>query len=85
MRRAINGHFSLAHEYFAPDDRKTDQNITVADFKKAYQNETKDGVVSNYGGYAYDAVWMYAFALDKLHHFKDEYLSNIHSQEASTK
>lgn len=83
MLHAIEGHFSMAHEYFAPDDQMTDQNFTVGDWKKAYKKIVKNE--SNYAGYTYDAVWMYAYALDKLHNDDDQYLSNIHSQEASNK
>lgn len=58
----LNGHFSLAHQSYAEDNSIMETSKTVGEWKKTYGRSN----TSHYGGYAYDAVWSYALALDKL-------------------
>ncbi|GLH00495.1 Insulin-like receptor [Gryllus bimaculatus] len=57
------------------------EGITVGDWREQYKEVCKKkGVTpSNYAGYAYDAVWTYAYALDKLARENQTYLIEIHS------
>jgi hypothetical protein len=84
--QAINGHLALTHAYFAPDTDMMQQGITVGDWKTQYKKKCDKASVdtSNYGGYAYDAVWTYAYALDKLLQENQTYISDLHT-EAATK
>ena len=50
-------------------------NFTKTDFGKNYQ-------LNKYSGYVYDAVWLYAYALNKLinNHANKSYIQNWHSE-----
>jgi len=56
------------------------ENKTVAEWKQEYQRICSLSNVSahDYGGFAYDAVWTYAFALDKLMREDQTHLVKIH-------
>lgn len=87
MITAINGHLSLAHAYFAPDEAIMQENISVGEWKKNYSTDcAKQKIgVSSYAGYAYDAVWTFALALDKLSKEDPEAVSDLHSENTTTK
>lgn len=55
------------------------ENITIKDWRTKYQTSLKSEKMSNYAGFAYDAVWTYALATDKLAKTDPEALSHIHS------
>ncbi|XP_058451840.1 uncharacterized protein LOC131430699 [Malaya genurostris] len=79
---AINGHFSLSHAPFASDDSSLDiSNSTVGEWRLKYGKvlQQHDLLPSDYAGYAYDAVWVYALALDKLIREDPSFLSDLHS------
>lgn len=60
------------------------ENITVGEWKKNYELRTqKIGEISNYGGFAYDAVWTYALALDRLTKTDPEAISDLHSSNTT--
>lgn len=79
--QAINGHFALSHAYFASDDAIMQENLTVGEWKENYAAECamQHLNVSDYAGYAYDAMWIFAIALDKLIHEDPESLADLHS------
>lgn len=77
--QAINGYFSLAHSYYAPDDAIMQENITVGEWREKYANET--AFPSDYGGFAYDAVWVYALAIDKLYQMDPFAVAQLHSEK----
>lgn len=80
--QAINGYFSLTSAFFAPDDAVMQENITVGEWRQNYMREitNKTGAKSsNYAGFAYDAVWTYALALDKLIKEDPEAIAGMHS------
>ncbi|EEB11146.1 tyrosine protein kinase, putative [Pediculus humanus corporis] len=79
MIEAINGYFSLAHSYYAPDDAIMQENITVGEWREKYANET--AFPSDYGGFAYDAVWVYALAIDKLYQMDPFAVAQLHSEK----
>lgn len=85
--QAISGYFAMTHAFFASDDQTMQENRTVGEWKRDYEdicrkaNPTEG--VSNYGGFAYDAVWTYAFALDKLIKMDPVAISDIHSQNST--
>ncbi|XP_055600889.1 uncharacterized protein LOC129749824 [Uranotaenia lowii] len=84
MLRAINGHFSLSHAPFADDSHLLSihgGNTTVGDWRQDYEMILRNGslIASDYAGYAYDAVWVYALALDRLINEDHSYLSDLHS------
>lgn len=69
----------MTHAYYAPDNQTMQENKTVGEWYQTYQHATALNAVSDYGGFAYDAVWVYALALDKLSKVDPEALSDIHS------
>ncbi|XP_067007078.2 uncharacterized protein [Anabrus simplex] len=81
MIEAINGHLAMTHAFFAPDDHVMQENIRVKEWKEKYRNvcHSTNTTESNYAGYAYDAVWTYAFALDQLSRENETYLTDLHS------
>lgn len=58
------------------------ENKTVEEWKKEYSLVSRTEQ-SNYAGYAYDAVWTYAFALDKLLKEYPEAISDLHSDQTT--
>lgn len=72
----------MTHAYFAPDNQTMQENKTVGAWVKEYK-QISNGVVSDYGGFAYDAVWVYALALDNLSKTDPEALSDIHSENTT--
>lgn len=75
----LNGHFSLAHESFADDNAIMQENCTVAEWKEMFRNKTNAPLDNDYIGFVYDAVWVYAYALDKLIKESPTYLDNFKS------
>lgn len=83
--QAINGHLALTHAYFATDDAPMQEHINVGDWRKNYEKRCQQVPISqsNYAGYAYDAVWTYAYALDKLFQENQSYVADLHSEVAT--
>ncbi|EFN73169.1 Insulin-like peptide receptor [Camponotus floridanus] len=83
MMKAINGHLGLSHAYFARDDSIMQEGITVREWRERYENTCRmqDPPLqpSNYAGYAYDAMWTYAYAMDRLIHENESYVFDLHS------
>jgi ABC-type branched-subunit amino acid transport system substrate-binding protein len=81
MFQAINGHLSLAQAYFAADSELMQENITVGQWREKYKSMCRARNVSesDYAGFAYDAVWTYALALNNLMKENQSLLSDIHS------
>uniref|UniRef100_A0A1B6C8X6 receptor protein-tyrosine kinase n=2 Tax=Clastoptera arizonana TaxID=38151 RepID=A0A1B6C8X6_9HEMI len=86
MVQAINGYFSLSHAPYGPNDSLTNENITVKQWKEKLKNYSfynRRNSLSEYAGYAYDAVWMYAYALKKLYDENPTYLLELHSENTT--
>ncbi|XP_011630756.1 uncharacterized LOC105422894 isoform X1 [Pogonomyrmex barbatus] len=81
MMKAINGHLGLSHAYFARDDDIMQEGITVREWRDRYENicRTQNQQPSNYAGYAYDAMWTYAYAMDRLIRENQSYVFDLHS------
>lgn len=74
----------MAHAFYSPDDAVIQGNMTVATWKEKYRGLKKAvPQSSNYAGYAYDAVWTYALALDKLVRDNPQAVSDLHSQNTT--
>lgn len=87
---AMNGHFSLQHAPYADDTVVMQENRTVGEWKVDYDKYCKSSAVysankyqSVYAGYAYDAVWVYAFALNQMIKEDSSYLRNLHSENTT--
>ena len=106
---ALNGHLSLVHANFAPENQVIQGNRTVAEWKEALRekmlefkiqydqrrhppdkNSDHDNFelsselpMNKYSGYVYDAVWLYAHALEKLvsNTTTQSYIQNLHSEQ----
>ncbi|XP_018331316.1 uncharacterized protein LOC108741146 [Agrilus planipennis] len=85
MTDAINGYFSLSSAFFAPNDSIMQENITVGEWRERYAKNSSILGASNYAGFAYDAVWVYALALNKLVEDNPMAISNLHSPETTEK
>ncbi len=90
MVEAMNGHFSLQHAPYAEDNVIMQENRTVAEWKLDYQKYCNDLTMHNtnkyqsvYAGYAYDAVWVYAYALNQMIKEDSSYLRNLHSENTT--
>lgn len=81
MARAINGHLGVTNAYFAPDDDIMQEGITVRQWRDNYEKlcRLKEQAPSNYAGYAYDAMWTYAYAMDVLLKENQSYIFDLHS------
>ncbi|KAL0107243.1 hypothetical protein PUN28_015647 [Cardiocondyla obscurior] len=81
MMKAINGHLGLSHTYFARDDDIMQEGITVREWRERYENicRAQNQTPSNYAGYAYDAMWTYAYAIDRLIRENQSYVFDLHS------
>lgn len=82
--KAINGHLGLSHAYFARDDDIMQEGITVRKWRERYENrcrmQNQPIEPSNYAGYAYDAMWTYAYAMDRLIRENQSYVFDLHSE-----
>ena len=120
MLEALDGHLSLVHSNYAPDNQPLRNNKTVSQWKEDLERkiletkqeyhrrthkksksngapgnqvkletvekkeETRDPVSFNkYSGYVYDAVWLYALALERLVSNSDtqSFIQNLHSEQ----
>ncbi|CAK9812828.1 Insulin-like peptide receptor [Anthophora plagiata] len=82
MSKAINGYLGLSHAYFAPDDDIMQEGITVRQWRDRYELycQEKNQPPSNYAGFAYDAMWTYAYAMDRLLRENQSYVFDLHSE-----
>ena len=87
MRNAINGHLGISHANFAPDDSIMQEGITVRQWRDKYENycRSQKEIISPYAGYAYDAMWTYGFAIDKLLKENQSYIFDLHSEHTTTR
>ncbi|XP_067135632.1 uncharacterized protein [Centruroides vittatus] len=85
MMEAINGHMSLAYKFYGDDDVIMQEQKSIGAWKEYYKQiaKTTNRPTSMYGGYAYDAVWVYAYALDALLKENHTHVANLHSDETS--
>ena len=64
---------------------------TVSQWQDQLKNMLSNTVIFNhtqpnkYSGYVYDAVWLYALALDKLDKEYPSYIQDIHTQRSNDK
>ncbi|XP_017478698.1 PREDICTED: receptor-type guanylate cyclase gcy-8-like [Rhagoletis zephyria] len=77
LQKASEGHFSIMHTPFGDLDSTMQENITV---RKWLQLHTQSNVtMSNYTGFAYDAVWAYAHAAARLLAENDDAVNSLRS------
>ncbi|XP_012229636.1 uncharacterized isoform X1 [Linepithema humile] len=83
MIKAINGYLGLSHAYFARNDDMMQEGITVREWRERYEEvcRTQNQQPSDYAGYAYDAMWTYAYAMDRLIHENQSYVFDLHSDQ----
>lgn len=81
--QALQGHLSLIHVNYAKDSAVMQTGETVGEWRSKlktilYRNEFDGDHPNKYSGYVYDAVWLYALALDKLIKQNKSYIQDIH-------
>ena len=83
--QAIQGHFVLSSALFGADDSRIVGEITVAQWKHIYDQMVKHNKIkpSFYASYAYDAVWVFALALDKLLKEDPSRIESIHTDQTT--
>ncbi|XP_008543958.2 uncharacterized protein LOC103568771 [Microplitis demolitor] len=83
MVEAINGHLSVSYVYFAKDDSLMQEGIKVREWRNKYEElcRNKKLLPSPYAGYVYDAMWTYAYAVDKLIKENQSYIFDLHSNQ----
>lgn len=87
IREALIGQLSLTQVPFAnANDSISANNQTVAQWQNEYEKNCKEKNTSpsHFAGFAFDAVYAYAFALDKLLTKNKNFLANLHSKEAAS-
>lgn len=72
----------MTSAFFAPDNAIMPENRTVGEWRADYAKKAKS-FMSNYAGFAYDAVWTYALALDELIKEDPEAIAGMHSQNTT--
>lgn len=80
LLHTIDGHFSLSHAAFADPDAVMQEGLTVSDWTDRYQT-VSNGTTSMYAGFAYDAVWVYAYVLDRLYREDPALLSDMRAKD----
>ncbi|XP_012262718.2 uncharacterized protein LOC105689915 isoform X2 [Athalia rosae] len=85
MATAVNGYLGISHAYYAPDDAVMQENITVRQWRDRYETQCREQgqAPSDYAGYAYDATWTYAYAMDQLMRENQSYVFALRSPETS--
>lgn len=71
----------MTSAYFASNESVMQENITVQQWRDKYALRTSK--LSNYAGYVYDAIWTYAYALDKLLKDFPEIYADFHSENST--
>lgn len=82
MEYAIEGHFILSKSFYNDNGKKSVAgDITVEKFRRLYADKVgkADNDESTFAGYVYDAVWVFAYALDKLLKSNPSALDTLHS------
>ncbi|TRY61846.1 hypothetical protein TCAL_10559 [Tigriopus californicus] len=87
MIEAISGHLTLIHATYANDEELMQNGTTVGQWKNTMNQELRRSRVTanqmnKYSGYVYDAVWLYALALDRLIKQNKSYIQDIHSDRS---
>lgn len=83
MKEAINGYLSISHATYASNDSYMQEGITVQEWRNNYEiscNKMKESM-SPYAGYAYDAMWTYALAANRLLNENPSYIFDLHSEQ----
>ena len=89
--QALQGHLSLLHAYYGNDNDIMQTGKTVSEWRQQLSTKLsmipryQDTQPNKYSGYVYDAVWLYALALDKLDKEYPAYIQDIHSQRSVNK
>ena len=65
VRNAMNFHFALSYASFGDDGDVIEGNQTIKQWKEEYLNGSQVQF-SDYAGFTYDAIWVYARALKQL-------------------
>ncbi|XP_011298958.1 uncharacterized protein [Fopius arisanus] len=83
MVTAINGHLGISHAYVAPDDNVIQTGETVATWRDSYEQACRKNneTPSIHAAYAYDAMWTYAYAMDRLIRENQSYVVDLHSEK----
>ena len=94
---ALNGYFALVHQKYAADSDLLETGSSVGHWKSRlaselgrmgkryeakFQTSSTSIQASSYSGYVYDAVWVFAKALDKLAQEDETFLQNMHSNRS---
>lgn len=81
MKKAIDGHFGVSHSYYGNDNDIMQEGITVGEWRRKYEQRcaSQNQRTSAYAGFAYDAMWTYALAMDKLLKENQSYVFDLHS------
>lgn len=91
IRNAMQGHFAFSYSSFAEDSVMLDEGISVREWHEKYKEVRGDSDYSlydDYGGFSYDALWVYVKAVkalisgEKLK-ISSQKVSNVHSQISS--
>ncbi|XP_041375599.1 guanylate cyclase D-like [Gigantopelta aegis] len=82
MEYAIDGHFILSKAFTDSDDVRVAGNITVGQYKDMYATRVgkADFEESPFASFVYDAVWVFAYGLDKLFRKKVGALNTMHDK-----
>ncbi|XP_046736169.1 uncharacterized protein LOC124405374 [Diprion similis] len=85
MAKAVNGYLGITHSFWAPDDEIMQENITVKEWRQRYEAkcEKQNLLPSDYAGYAYDATWTYAYAMDQLLAENESYVFALHHEQTA--
>lgn len=75
----------MTSAFFGNTDSTIPENITVGKWHENYLDRCKERGTgtSNYSTFAYDAVWTYALALDKLIKEDPEAIADMHSMNTT--
>lgn len=79
----------MIHANYANDDNVMQTGQTVGNWRRTLKETLDNSLVNFYGshpnkysGYVYDAVWLYAIALDRLIKQNKSYIQDIHSERS---
>ncbi|KAI8119383.1 Gamma-aminobutyric acid type B receptor subunit 1 [Lucilia cuprina] len=78
LEMAFEGHFSIMHSPFGGNATIMQEHITIEKWLESYSANVSS--VSKYTAFAYDAVWAFALAADKLLHENRGAVENLRSK-----
>lgn len=82
---SMEGQFSLSHISFGDNSTVIKENKTIEEWRETYNKNCTNRKLtpSDYAGFAYDAIWVYALAADSALRKNPKFMTDSHSADST--